>query len=64
VFNWQLERKVSITGKELNRDSVAYPCGIVANNYFDDEYKLYLLAGNDTELNIEIDENNIIWNKE
>ena len=47
----------SITGKELNLDDLAIPCGLIAKSFFNDNFINWKLDGE----NITVNEKNIAW---
>ena len=58
--NAEMNKKISMNGKELKQDDLAIPCGLIAKSFFNDKYELYKNSiSNDNK--IDIDEKNIAW---
>jgi hypothetical protein len=60
---WE-DQKVSISGKQLNEEDPAIPCGLVAKSFFNDTYQLFREHGNGTREEIIISQKNIAWNSD
>ena len=57
VTNKEMDKKKSITGKDLKDTSLAIPCGLIARSYFNDIYTNFKIDGKQFYPN----ENNISW---
>ena len=57
ITNSEMDVSKSITGKTLDPNDVAVPCGLIAKSYFQDKFTLK----DDKNNEIEIDSNDIAW---
>ena len=58
--NAEMNKKISMNGKELKQDDLAIPCGLIAKSFCNDKYTLYKNSiSNDNK--ITIDEKDIAW---
>lgn len=51
VKNKDIGKTTSINGNKLNPDDVAWPCGLVAKSFFNDNYTLADAKGGAVEIN-------------
>lgn len=57
VTNAEMGKTVSINGTKLDPNAAAFPCGLIAKSFFNDEFKLVKDSGDV----FEIDDENIAW---
>mmetsp|Transcript_16735 Transcript_16735/g.21149 ORF Transcript_16735/g.21149 Transcript_16735/m.21149 type:complete len:95 (-) Transcript_16735:426-710(-) len=57
--NRDLGRTESVSGRTLEPDEPAFPCGLVAKSFFNDTFKLY--KDKDRSSEIRINDENIAW---
>ena len=63
ITNKDMGKTVSIGGNSLDPDEAAFPCGLVAKSYFDDEYELIYTQDNKNE-KVKIDDTGIAWDSD